>query len=178
MSVAHAADDIPASARGWRCFAMLVAPVLVFGSIMAAPLPQVGGQFEPARLTWWGSFAVWFLYAAALVRLVESYRLAKGGTFGAQRKRRGVSSFGDVLIIGGFAWIWLSVMTAGVLAGSINEEFGSRCRSAEPLRNANGTATHATKLRPTVTTAKARRVAGTQTNTRQRTELLVLPKVP
>ena len=125
MSVANAADDISASARGWRCVAMLAGPVSLFVGILAAPLPLVGGQFEPAALAWWASFAFWLLYAAALVHLLERYRLAKGGTFGAQGKRRGVTSFGDVLIIGGFAWIWLSVMTAGVLAGSINEAFGT-----------------------------------------------------
>ena len=123
--MADAAGDVCASARGWRCLAMLIAPLLVFGGAMAAPVPLAGGQFEPAPLTWWGSFALWLLYAAALVHLVERYRLAKGGAFGARGKRRGVSSFGDVLVIGGFAWIWLSVMTAGVLAGSINEAVGT-----------------------------------------------------
>jgi hypothetical protein len=104
---------------------MVLGPALVFADIMVAPPPQAGGQFEPTALTWWASCGLWFLYAAALVHLLERYRLAKGGTFGAQGRRGGISSFGGVLMIGVFAWVWLSGMTVGFVAGSINDGFGA-----------------------------------------------------
>ena len=130
MSVANATDDVSASARGWRCVAMLPGPLLVFAGIVGAPSSRAGGQFEPTPLTWWASFALWFLYATALVHLLERYRLAKGGAFGGKGKRRGVASFADVLIIGGVVWIWFSIATAAALAGTINEAFGTTL--AEP----------------------------------------------
>lgn len=128
--VSNAATEGTASAGapGWRCLAMLLAPFLVFAVVLASgpvtTLPDVGGRFGPRPWVWYAAGGLGLLYAAGLVRLLERYRLAKGGQIGARGVRRGIDSFGTVLMVGALVGAWLALTTAIITAARVNEVIG------------------------------------------------------
>ena len=128
VSTAAIAGAASASAPGWRCLAMLLAPFRVFAVVLASgpmtTLPDLGARFEPRPWVWYAAGGLGLLYAAGLVRLLERYRLAKGGQIGARGARRGIDSFGTVLMVGALVGVWLSVTTAVITAARVNEVIG------------------------------------------------------
>lgn len=128
VSTSATAGAASASALGWCCLAMLLAPFLVFAVVLGSgpmtTLPDVGGRFEPRPWVWYAAGGLGLLYAAGLVRLLERYRLAKGGQIGARGARRGIDSFGAALLVGALVGAWLAVTTSVVTAARVNEVIG------------------------------------------------------
>lgn len=116
------------SRLGWTSLLMGVAPLaLVAVSLVTGPGSEpleAHGQFEPARSTWLLCWGLGALYAARLVVVLERYRLARGGQFGGSGARKGFASFGSVLVVGLFIWVWSSPAIAVFALGHVHDWTG------------------------------------------------------